>query len=179
MRISASTLANVVGYQLVWFACVSGAAAGLAWPGVAASLLFAGATVMLAGRRGADLRTLAIAVPLGFGLDSVLVASGWLAYSPAGPFYALAPIWIGAIWLSFALTLNHSLAFLRQHRGFSALLGLAGGPLAYWSAAKAFGVIKFAQPVLTTTVVLGLCWALLLPLVFTLDTHRTPARAQS
>lgn len=178
MRVPLPQLANVVGYQLVWFACVAGASAGLAWPGVVASLLFSAATLMFAGRRNADLRTLAIAVPLGFGLDSMLVASGLIAYSPPGPATALAPVWIGAIWLSFAMTLNHSLAFLRPRRAVSALLGLVGGPFAYWSASRAFGVIEFAEPV-TTVVALGLGWAALLPLVFTLDARRRLAGVQT
>ena len=171
MRIPLPQLANVVGYQLVWLACVTGASAGRAWLGVAASLAFSGATLMFGGRRSADLRTLAIAAPLGFGLDSILVSSGWLAYASPGPFGAIAPLWVGAIWLSFASTLNHSLAFLRPRRALSGLLGLTGGPLAYWSASRAFGVIEFAQPFSTTLVVLGLCWAALLPLCFTLDTR--------
>jgi hypothetical protein len=162
-------LANVLGYQAVWFACVGGAAAGLAWPGVIAALVFAIATLALAGRSAADLRTLAVVLPLGFMVDSGLVMSGWISYSPAGPMQALAPIWIAAIWLAFAFTLNHSLAFLRPHRALSALLGLAGGPLAYWGASRAFGVIEFAQPAATTLVVVGLCWAVLLPLLFALD----------
>jgi len=162
-------LANVLGYQTVWFACVGGAASGRPWLGVLAALAFALATLALAGSRAADLRTLAVVLPLGFLLDSGLVASGWISYSPSGPAQALAPIWIASIWLAFAFTLNHSLAFLRPHRALTALLGLAGGPLAYWGASRAFGVIEFAQPAVMTLVVVGLCWAVLLPLLFALD----------
>ena len=172
-------IANVLGYQAVWFACVGGAASGLAWLGVVAALVFAIATLALAGRRAADLRTLAIVLPLGFLVDSSLVAFGWISYSPAGPAQALAPVWIAALWLAFSFTLNHSLAFLRPHRALSALVGLAGGPLAYWGASKAFGVIEFAQPALTTLVVMGLCWAALLPLLFLLDRPARLVEAQT
>lgn len=172
-------LANVLGYQAVWFACVGGAASGLAWPGVIASLVFAIATLALAGRPAADLRTLAIVLPLGFVVDSGLVASGWISYTPAGPAQSLAPVWIAAIWLAFAFTLNHSLAFLRRQRALSALLGLAGGPLAYWGASRAFGVIDFAQPAFATLAVVGLCWAILLPLLFALDRHTQLVEAQT
>lgn len=172
-------LANVLGYQLVWFACVGGAASGLAWPGVIAALVFAIATLAFAGRPGADLRTLAIVLPLGFVVDSGLVASGWITYSLAGPAQSLAPAWIAAIWLAFAFTLNHSLAFLRPHRALSAMLGLAGGPLAYWGASRAFGVIEFAQPTVATLAVVGLCWAVLLPLLFALDRHTRLVEVQT
>jgi len=172
-------LANVLGYQAVWFACVGGAAAGLAWPGVIASVIFAIATLALSGCRTADLRTLAFVLPLGFMVDSGLVASGWISYSPAGPWQSLAPVWIAAIWLSFAFTLNHSLAFLRAHRALCALLGLAGGPLAYWRASRAFGVIELAPPALMTLAVVGLCWAALLPLLFALGGRPRLVEAQT
>lgn len=172
-------IANVLGYQAVWFACVGGAASGRVWPGVAAALAFAIATLALGGRRADDLRTLAFVLPLGFVVDSSLVASGWISYSPSGPAASLAPAWIAAIWLAFAFTLNHSLAFLRPHRALSAVLGLAGGPLAYWGASRAFGVIEFAQPALTTLLVVGLCWAALLPLLFALDRPTRLVEAQT
>ena len=172
-------LANVLGYQSVWFACVAGASAGLAWPGVVAALVFAIATLVLSGSSAADLRTLAIVLPLGFVVDSGLVATGWISYTPAGPLQTLAPIWIAAIWLAFSFTLNHSLAFLRPRRAMSALLGLAGGPLAYWSASRAFGVIEFAEPAAQALLVVGLCWAVLLPLLFALDTRTRLVEAQT
>ncbi len=172
-------LANVLGYQAVWFVCVGGASSGLAWPGIIASLVFAIATLAFAGRPAADLRTLAFVLPLGFMIDSLLVASGWISYAPAGPSQFLAPAWIAAIWLAFAFTLNHSLAFLRPHRALSALLGLAGGPLAYWGASTAFGVIELAQPAPMTLAVVGLCWAVLLPLVFALGGHAPLVEAQT
>jgi len=162
-------LANVLGYQLVWFACVGGAAAGRLWPGLLASALFAAATLLLGGRWRADLRTVAVAVPLGFGMDSLFAAAGWLAYAPAGPWPLAAPAWIGAIWLGFAMTLNHSLAFLRRQLAVAAGLALAGAPLAYLGAARGFGVLSLATPTALSLFVLGLAWAVLLPAIFVLD----------
>lgn len=179
LRPALPMLANVLGYQAVWFVCVGGASAGLAWPGVIASLVFAIATLAFAGQRVADLRTLAFVLPLGFTVDSILVASGWISYSPGGPSQFLAPAWIAAIWLAFAFTLNHSLAFLRPHRALSAVLGLAGGPLAYWGASRTFRVIEFAQPAAMTLAVVGVCWAVLLPLLFALGGRTRLLEAQT
>lgn len=167
-------LANVLGYQAVWFASVGGAAAGTPWPGLLASAAFVLATLCWGGRWRADLRTLAIAVPLGFGMDSLFAAFGWLAYEPAGPWAYAAPAWIAAIWLGFAMTLNHSLAFLRRRLGLAAVFGLAGAPLAYWSAGRAFGVLAFADPAVMLAV--GAAWMLVLPAIFALDA-RPPRRA--
>lgn len=169
-RLSA-TVTNILGYQLAWFACVLGAMAGRHWPGVLVTTLFVLATLWLGGKRRADLRMLAIVAPLGFAIDSAFAAGGWLAYSPGGP-APLAPGWIAAIWAAFAMTLNHSLAALRRHRLLASALGFAGGPLAYWSASAAFGVLRFPEPALPVLLALGLAWALLLPLAFALDEHR-------
>jgi hypothetical protein len=162
-------LGNVVGYQVVWFACVAGAGSGRSWLGLLAALAFVVATLAFGGRRREDLRTLVILFPIGIGLDSLFLAMGWTLYSPAGPLPFLVPGWIAAIWLSFAMTLNHSMSFLRQNPWLAGVLGMVGAPLAYWSASRGFGVLSFGQPTGYVLLAMGLCWSLLLPLVFSLD----------
>jgi hypothetical protein len=164
-----AVLANALGYQAVWFACVAGARSGRAWPGLLAALAFVIATLVFGGRSRSDLRMLVILLPLGLGLDSLFMAVGWTRYSPPGLLPFAAPVWILAIWLGFAMTLNHSLAFLRDRYWLSGLLGLVGGPLAYWTASRGFGVLSLGQPIAYVLLAIGLCWSLLLPLVFGLD----------
>ena len=167
-----AVLANVLGYQGVWFACVGGAAAGRPELGILAAACFTLATLALAGRWRADLRTVAIALPLGFAMDSAFAAAGWLAYAAPGPWPFAAPAWIAAIWLAFAMTLNHSLGFLRGHPIAAAVLGFAGAPLAYWSASRAFGVLGFAEPTVAVLLGVGIAWAMLLPAILKLDLPR-------
>lgn len=162
-------VANALAFQGVWFACVVGASFGHAWPGLLAALAFAAATLLLGGRWRGDLRTLAIALPLGLGLDCGFAAIGWLQYPAVGAWPLAAPPWIAALWVGFAMTLNHSLAFLRGEPRLAALLGLVGGPLAYWGAARGFGVVSLPASAGMTLLALGLAWAALLPLVFRLD----------
>lgn len=162
-------LGNALGYQAVWFACVAGAGSGRAWLGLFAALAFVAATLAFGGRRREDLHTLLILFPIGISLDSLFLAVGWTLYSPPGPLPLLVPGWIAAIWLSFAMTLNHSMSFLRQNHWLAGVLGLVGAPLAYWSASRGFGVLSFGQPTAYVLLAMALCWALLLPLVFSLD----------
>jgi hypothetical protein len=164
-------IANALAFQGVWFACVGGASLGHAWPGLLAALAFAAATLLWGGRCRADLRTLAIALPLGLGLDCGFAAIGWLHYPAADPWPLAAPPWIAALWVGFAMTLNHSLSFLRSEPRLAALLGLAGGPIAYWGAAQGFGVVSMAEPAGAVALALGLAWAAYLPLVFRLDAN--------
>jgi len=171
-------LANAIGYQLVWLACVAGAGAGWAWPGLAASIIFVGITLAQGGRRRDDLRLLALALVTGLVLDSAFAASGWMKYAAAWPSADAAPVWILALWASFALTLNHSLSFLRDRPGLSAALGSVGGPLAYASAAAGFEAVHFGVPMAWVMVALAIGWACALPLIFRIDGFflRPPSR---
>jgi len=163
------TAANIVGYQLAWVACVAGAGNGMAWLGPVAALAFVAGTLALGGKRNADLRALALAVPMGLAMDSMFAASGWLNYAQAWPWPQLAPSWIWALWAAFAMTLNHSLSFLDDRPWLAALFGLVGGPLAYWAAAGTFGAVEFGAPLAWIIAALALAWALLMPLLITLN----------
>lgn len=172
MATRAALVANVLGYQCVWFACVGGAASGRPALGILASAGFTLATLALGGRWRADLHTLAVALPLGFAMDCAFAAAGWLAYAAPGPWPFAAPAWIAAIWGAFAMTLNHSLGFLRGRAIAASLLGLAGAPLAYWTASRGFGVLGFAEPMPAVLLGVGIAWAMLLPAIFRLDLPR-------
>ena len=161
--------ANVVGYQAVWFACVAGAGRGQPWMGPVAAMAFAALTLAFGGKRDADLRTLLLVLPIGFALDSAFAASGWMHYAQPWPWQHAAPLWIWALWFGFAMTLNHSLAFLGGRPWLAALLGLLGGPLAYWAASSAFGAVRFGVPIASVMVALALAWAVTLPLLMTLN----------
>ena len=162
-------LANAVGFQLVWLSCVAGAGSGRGWMGPLAVVIFAAFTLGFGGKVRSDLRVLALALPLGFGFDSALAASGWLHYAQPWPSALAAPAWILSLWAGFALTLNHSLAFLRQHPAWSLLLGLIGGPLAYVAAERGFHAVIFQPPMILPLLALALGWAVALPLLFWLD----------
>ncbi len=163
------TVGNVIGFQAVWMASIVGAGQGLAWTGPLAAVLFVAAMLAFGGKRRQDLRMLAIALPLGFVLDSAFAASGWLLYAEPFPWVFAAPVWIWSLWAGFALTLNHSMGFLRERPWAAAAFGLVGGPLAYWTAAGAFDAVSFGAPVLWVMAALALGWAAALPLLFALD----------
>jgi hypothetical protein len=134
-----------------------------------AALLFVAATLAFGGKARDDLRMLAITLPIGFLLDTAFAASGWLRYAEPMPWVFAAPVWIWSLWAGFALTLNHSMAFLRDRPWASAAFGLVGGPLAYWTAAGAFDAVSFGVPVAWVMTALAAGWAVVLPLLYGLD----------
>jgi hypothetical protein len=160
-------LGNIVGYQLVWFVIVYGAGAGRLWPGLLAAALFALWQLTVSQERAADLRLIGIALALGMLIDGALARSGLLSYASAAPALppAGAPVWILALWISFALTLNHSLRWLRGRLALGALAGALGGPLAYLGAARLSGAVSFATPAWQPLAGLALGWALALALL--------------
>jgi len=134
-------LANVVAFQVGWFACVLGAAAGQPWLGPAIVAAAVAAHLGMARRPGAEAGLIALMGMLGTLLDSVPVAAGWLAY-PHGQMVAwFAPVWITALWALFATTLNVSLRWLRGRYWLAGLLGALAGPASY-AAGAALGALE-------------------------------------
>jgi hypothetical protein len=157
-----SQLANFVGYQAVWFIAVLGAGRSGTWPALGALALYALCQLASSRERRSDLVLLLLAVGLGTALDGTLAATGLLHYAASSP--ALppggAPLWILALWAAFALTLNHSLAWLRQRRWLALLLGAVGGPLAYGAAERLASAVVFAAPRTRGLAALALGWGL-------------------
>jgi hypothetical protein len=157
--------ANLLGYQLVWFLLVRGAAnASLALPLVAGAA-FVLAQLALAAQPRRELRLIAVAVLLGLAIDGVAAGTGLLRYaspSPALPPQG-APMWILMLWACFATTINRSLAVLQRRTWLAALLGGIGAPLAYAAAAggwHAVGWTSWWGPAW-----IAVCWTLALPLL--------------
>lgn len=169
-------LPNLVGFQIVWFSAVGGAAYGLWWAGPLAAVLFAGLQLMLTRQRGADLRLLLSCCVLGFVIDSLWVQSGWMRFASPWPWPTLAPLWIVAMWAGFGLTVNHSLAGLKRWPLLAAVFGLVGGPLAYWAAARAWGAVEIPGGTIAY-LALGIAWAVVTPLLLHLGDRwqSTPA----
>jgi hypothetical protein len=154
--------ANLLGYQAVWFGAVIGAARGASWIGVVAAVLFVAAQWWHSDEQRSDVRLVLCALLAGALLDGTLAISGTLRYASADPLLP-APAWILAVWAAFAMTLNHSLAFLRGRVDWAIVLGAIGGPMAYLGAARGFGAVTFIAPAWHAVVLLALGWAITLP----------------
>ena len=121
-------LGNYVGLQALWLVAVSSAARGRVWPTLLALALFALYQLWPTRRARGDWQLLLAAVALGLLLDTTLAAGDWVRYAAPWPGSVLAPAWILALWLGFALTLNHSLATVMQRPWLAVVLGAVFGP---------------------------------------------------
>jgi hypothetical protein len=114
---------------------------------------------------------LVIALAMGVVADSLLAATGVLAFASPWPWTFAAPVWILAMWAGFALTLNHSMAFLRGRWLAATAFGAIGGPLAYWGAARGFDAVDFGLGLPIALAALAVVWGVAMPALYAL--HRT------
>ena len=158
-----SKLANFVGFQVCWFACVLGAARGHEWLGPLSVVLFLGWALLRSGRVARELAALGLAAALGTVVDSVQLHMGWLAYSGTPLAGVFAPAWIVALWVVFAMTFDSSLAWLARRRAWFAAFGAVGAPFSYWGGAR-LGAVSFGEPLWPSICGISACWGLALPL---------------
>lgn len=166
----ACTAFNVVGFQAVWLLCVIGAGRGNWLPGVLAALLFAALMLHWSKDRRRDMQTVAVALPIGFAVDSLLAGSPLVSYASPFPSLHWAPAWIMALWIGFAFTLNHSLKSVYRSPMLLLLFGSLGAPLSYYIAAVKFNATELAPGLLPSLLLIGLAWGAGLSLIRWLDT---------
>ncbi len=152
---------NFLLYNVAWFACVHFAADDHAWVGIVATALVVTAHLLGVTHWRREAAVLAVAAAVGYAWESLLVGTGVLSYPTAPEFTGLAPLWIVALWVNFATTLDASLAWIRRSPWLAAVFGALGGPLAFLAGEK-MGAVQFGETT-TALTVLGVGWAVLLP----------------
>ncbi|MEZ5534266.1 MAG: DUF2878 domain-containing protein [Thiolinea sp.] len=163
-------ITNFILFQAGWLACVAGGAHQMGVAGSLFALLVAALHLWRAADRVAELSLLAIALLIGFCLESAMVLSGLAVFSDGMLFGQLAPHWMLMMWVLFATTLNVSMSWVKSlHPGWVALLGGVLAPLSYLAGSR-LGAVVFPEPLVSLTVI-GLSWAVLFPLLVRAAKH--------
>jgi hypothetical protein len=154
---------NALVFQIGWFLCVAGGdviALGAALIG----LLIHG---IVGPCRPVEWLCIGLAALLGIMLDSALHSLGVLQFN-AFDGYGV-PLWLVALWLLFASTLNSSLRWLQTRPLWAAACGVFVVPLSYWAGtrlgADGVGAASFGLATPVALAILALAWGLLLPLL--------------
>jgi hypothetical protein len=116
-------------------------------------------------RAQGDLELVAASTLLGIVSESMLLSTGVVAYSGQGA-PSIPPLWIVTLWSNFAITLNHSLAWLRRNLWVAGAVGALAGPAAYVGGSR-LGAISLLEPS-SAVMALALVWGAALPLLFRL-----------
>jgi hypothetical protein len=152
---------NFAIFQLGWFACVLGAAAGFPWVGASITSGLIALHLAIVSQPGRDLRLMAVAAGFGFLADTLLTLPGLMQFAGGDASSLIAPPWMVVLWINFAITLRHSLAWLQSRRKLAVLLGAVAGPLAYL-AGERLGALQVPEP-FSGYAAIGVTWAVALP----------------
>ena len=105
---------NFVLFQAGWFIGVLGASYNQTYLALTLSIVILLVHFALIKNRILELKLIIIAGLIGLLFDGALLNYDLIIYNDPPIPYPLTPIWIVMLWMFFAMTLNHSLAWLRQ-----------------------------------------------------------------
>ncbi len=156
---------NIVAFNVLWTAGVVGAGRGYGLLGPALLAAYLPLHFLLSTQRRQDLWLAAGAAVLGTLIDSAYAGAGWLEFRGTAWAPHAAPLWITALWVNFALTLNHCLKGLQGRPLLAALLGAIAAPLSYWAGA-ALGAAELRAPLWLGLGGIALVWLCVSPAMF-------------
>jgi len=156
-------LASIALYEAGWYACVKAAALGAMGWGIAAAGVSIAWQLAISGRRGADLKLMAVAMGTGLVWDTFLVQAHLVTYASHMPFTAVAPLWMVVLWAQLGAVLREPLRWLHGRMWLGAALGAVGGAASY-AAGVRIGACAFANYWISLAV-LAVGWSLMVPLL--------------
>jgi hypothetical protein len=152
---------NFISFQLLWFACVFSAAPGWSLPVLLLVVLYTAAHLQWVESWQQAL-PLFITAAVGSLFDQFGYSMGWINFNHQQSWVSHIPLWMIALWLAFACTLNVSLRWLQCKPLLAAVLGGIFGPLAYLGVAQ-LGAISLPSPYSLAWVALQ--WSVAMPLL--------------
>ena len=153
---------NFVLFQAGWFIGVLGASYNQTYLALTLSTVILLVHFALIKNRVLELKLIIIAGLIGLLFDGALLNFDLIIYNDPGLPYPFTPILIVMLWMFFAMTLNHSLAWLSQKIYISILFGALGGPLAYIAGEK-LGAITLLSA--NSIITLSIGWAFITPIL--------------
>ena len=144
-----------------------GAAKAMPWVGVGVTLIILGWHFYRAKQAKPEITLMLTALFIGAIFDQSMLTLHLIEYQAHGWGMwlwnnSLVPVWILALWLAFASTLNVSLAWMHDRYLIAMLFGLAGGPLAYFAAEK-LGAVTVSST--NAYIALAIGWGVITPLL--------------
>lgn len=151
---------NLIFFQVAWFL-----AAWFTDDAAAFLLLLLCCHFVLSPTKQLDLKVLCGAI-LGIVADQILITTTVFNTNSS-----LVPVWLILLWACFAISLNHSLAWLKKlSLKKVALIGALAGPSSYYAALK-FEALSTSLDLSYFLICLSLVWACLLPALVVISKH--------
>lgn len=156
-------IGNFILFQLLWFAAVLGAAQGASWWALPVLVAMLAWTPMTGAALMPDLRLVAIGIAIGIVFEICFIASGAIAYQAQWSNWA-PPLWIIALWAGFAMSFNHSMAWMCRRPLVACVFGGIGAVLSLLAGMR-LGAAEPLLPDWQVALIYGTSWALLVPLL--------------
>ncbi|WP_163340491.1 DUF2878 domain-containing protein [Desulfopila sp. IMCC35008] len=147
---------NALVYQAVWFLAILWGNTGALFGCILILILLA-----TSEQKIADIRMIGFLIFLGLLVDGTLQQVGFFSFSNPG---LPIPFWLLVIWVGLAMTIHHSLSWLKHNLPLAAIFGGLGGPAAYWAGTR-LGAASFNWSLSVSLCILAVIWALLFPII--------------
>ena len=153
---------NIIAFQLLWWACVLSAKHGLDWLVLIVTVAYIFVHFCWIEPKQ-QFWPLILTAIIGCVFDQYLFMTDWIRFNHHPTMSAYIPLWMIALWLGFATTLNLSMHWLQHRLLLAASLGAVFGPLAYLGAQQ-LEAVTLTHP-LESLVCIAIEWGLALPLL--------------
>jgi len=140
-------------------------------------MLLVGVHVALSVERSLEVRLVVLAAAVGAVVEMGQIAAGTYRFTSGTLTDALPPPWLLAMWGQFATTFRHSARSVITRPVRAALLGAAGGPLAFL-AGERLGAVTLLPPLTYGLLRLSVSWAIAL-LVFSAVVRRVAPKSST
>lgn len=159
-------LADIVLFQLAWFAAVWGGANGFDFVGTCPALALFALHILRHQRRSYDVTIITGTILfIGVITELLIMKIGLLTYSGATASSHFPPLWILGLWLSFSTLPEGALSWLTGRVGLQMIAGAIGGGASYYAGAR-LGAAQLQGDPLGAVAGIALLWAVALPLCF-------------
>lgn len=160
-------LLNFVVFQAAWFGAILGAAhrhPGWGTACIAAAIAW---HLSVSARPRQEARLIAGISVIGFGIETLSVALGFVNYPSGQPVAWLAPYWMVALWALLGIALNVTLRWLKRRPWLAAMLGAVAGPASFVAGVRLGGAAFVAEGPALASMAVG--WAVLMPALMALS----------
>lgn len=162
----AAVIINAITFEIAWFAALYGGILNsLALALLPALALAIWHLFLMRTQIPSQLLLFIALILLGFVVESAFIAFGAIIFVGSPLFGFGPPVWVLAMWFAFATLPHGCLNWFRGKWILQILLGGLTGPLSYLAGGK-LGGATLHEPVLTSLVIIGIGWAIALPVIF-------------
>ncbi|MDX1973597.1 MAG: DUF2878 domain-containing protein [Candidatus Sumerlaeia bacterium] len=161
-------ITNLASYNVLWFACIMAGSTGIQLMAVVMfAVLITVHLKWVSRNRQRDVLLMLCAALLGLLTDSALAATGFLQFNATWPLLPtwVNPIWMLLLWAGFSTTLYEMLGWSNNRVWLQVILGVTGGPPAYWGG-MALGALDFEGSFWVISTLIAVQYGVGLPLLY-------------